>query len=655
MNKQKILFLFLSWGFLSIAQSQRPLPKELGDQRTTEGVPEPVLKWDFKQNNHEIINDLPGHLVGEAKIENGKLSLPSEGSYYKTDPVPFKLTEKTMIAQVYLDNLEQRGGGLITVESINGVTFDSIVYGEGKPKIWNNGSESGIRIKGNEGAEETASSEQPIWMAASYSKDGTISLYKNGTLYQSIINPETPLQHFKNKKTDILLGKRHEGGGHPYLSCKIEYAEIYDSALNEKQISALYVLRKKQKFQFTKGVNTSRSDDLPSRLLVITHEPYSESLAEKAEKGDAKAQVDLGYSYYFGKGVVKNYEQANYWYKKSADQGNANAQNNLASNYCEGRGIEKDMNKAIDLYRKAADQGFAPGQNGLALMLCQGKGVKVDRTEAFKWHLKAAQQGWYPAIPSVAYHYKKGIGIPQNDYLARQWQNISDIKRAEWQGGVLAVDQNANSASRSRRYAELTKEELDKSETAIDSKNNPRNASQISKAGKDLNTPGTPGVVIRRKVVPIPLKPQEPLERIAEFEGHTFKFIPIKKSWNKAKNDAEKLGGYLVCINSEREQKFISDLITIDNKVMPTWIGLTDEQSEGDFRWVNGEGVQYRNWLPNQPDNYDHYGSKQNYVWLGYKNSSQWDDMYEHANFFSIVEFDKIEKKESSTNPQQKP
>ena len=179
MNKQKILFLFLSWGFLSIAQSQRPLPKELGDQRTTEGLPGPVLQWDFKQRDHEIINDLPGHLVGEAKIENGKLCLPSEGSYYKTDPVPFKLTEKTMIAQVYLDNLEQRGGGLITVESLNGVTFDSIVYGEGKLRTWNNGSESGIRIKGNEGAEETASSEQPIWMAASYSKDGTIFLYKN--------------------------------------------------------------------------------------------------------------------------------------------------------------------------------------------------------------------------------------------------------------------------------------------------------------------------------------------------------------------------------------------------------------------------------------------------------------------------------------------
>jgi len=162
----------------------------------------------------------------------------------------------------------------------------------------------------------------------------------------------------------------------------------------------------------------------------------------------------------------------------------------------------------------------------------------------------------------------------------------------------------------------------------------------------------------RKRLIPVPTQSQhndtrvEPSERILEFDGHTYKFIPTKKSWTKAKTESEKLGGYLVCINSEREQKFLTDLVTIDNKVLPTWIGLTDEQSEGEFRWVNGEAVQYQNWLPNQPDNIDHYGSKQNYVWLGYKNSSQWDDMYEHANFFSIVEFDNVKTQQFPTNPQ---
>jgi TPR repeat protein len=366
-------------------------------------------------------------------------------------------------------------------------------------------------------------------------------------------------------------------------------------------------------------------DQLPGKILLIVHEPFSDSLIQRAENGDAQAQMDLGYAYYYGKGVPKSCEQAVLWYEKSAAQNNANAINNLGACYANGEGVRQDIIKAASQYQKAAEAGFALGQDNYALMLCRGTGVSKDVSEAFRWHLKSALQGWYPAFSRVASHLEVGLGITQNQEAAKQWKELSINMQNEWES----------------------------SGTAIDWRNNSHPGTQIPNANVSTNQGKAP--IIRRKRVPIPLKPQEPLERIAEFEGHTFKFIPIKKSWNKAKNDAEKLGGYLVCINSEREQKFIADLITIDNKVMPTWIGLTDEQSEGDFRWVNGEVVQYRNWLPNQPDNYDHYGSKQNYVWLGYKNSSQWDDVYEHANLFSIVEFDKIEKKESSTNPQQNP
>jgi TPR repeat protein len=36
--------------------------------------------------------------------------------------------------------------------------------------------------------------------------------------------------------------------------------------------------------------------------------------------------------YAFGKGVLKDYKQAVYWYQKAADQGYAKAQSNLAKN-----------------------------------------------------------------------------------------------------------------------------------------------------------------------------------------------------------------------------------------------------------------------------------------------------------------------------------
>ena len=245
MNKHICFVLLNSLLLFSFANGQRPLPKDLDSKVQALGVPQPICQWDFSKGTNDLINNLPGHLIGEATIENGRLCLPSEGSYYKTDPLPFKISEKTMIAQVCLNNLDQRGGGLITVESLNGVTFDSIVFGEGKAKVWNNGSEFGIRIRGVQGVEESAHPETSIWMAITYHKDGKISLYKNGNLYKSTFDPGIPLQHFQKKKADILFGKRHEGGGHPYLQCKIDFAQLYNVALDDEQIKNLYIDRAK--------------------------------------------------------------------------------------------------------------------------------------------------------------------------------------------------------------------------------------------------------------------------------------------------------------------------------------------------------------------------------------------------------------------------
>jgi tetratricopeptide (TPR) repeat protein len=50
-----------------------------------------------------------------------------------------------------------------------------------------------------------------------------------------------------------------------------------------------------------------------------------------AEKGDAKAQNNLGLTYRDGLGVLQDYAQALKWFGKAADQGDAFAQYNLGS------------------------------------------------------------------------------------------------------------------------------------------------------------------------------------------------------------------------------------------------------------------------------------------------------------------------------------
>jgi len=62
-------------------------------------------------------------------------------------------------------------------------------------------------------------------------------------------------------------------------------------------------------------------------------EPYSPELVERAEAGDAKAQIGLAQCYGSGAGVAKDEKEAVKWYTKSAEQGNANAQFNLGVCY----------------------------------------------------------------------------------------------------------------------------------------------------------------------------------------------------------------------------------------------------------------------------------------------------------------------------------
>ena len=85
----------------------------------------------------------------------------------------------------------------------------------------------------------------------------------------------------------------------------------------------------------------------------------------------------------------------------------------------------------------------------------------------------------------------------------------------------------------------------------------------------------------------------------------------------QAKNLSAAAGGHLVTINDDAENEFVRSVIGASN----VWIGYTDENSEGDFYWLNGEASSYTNWKSWAPDG----GSSQNYTVL-YKNGGEWND-----------------------------
>lgn len=125
-----------------------------------------------------------------------------------------------------------------------------------------------------------------------------------------------------------------------------------------------------------------------------------ETCLKLAEKGDARAQYELGVMYsegeeWFGK---KESKEAIDWYKKAADQGIVDAQFRLGVLYRFGVDVSKDYDQALKWTIKAAEQGHAGAQANLAGMYYEGEGVPRDLEQAEKWYLKAAEQGHDLAI-----------------------------------------------------------------------------------------------------------------------------------------------------------------------------------------------------------------------------------------------------------------
>ena len=107
------------------------------------------------------------------------------------------------------------------------------------------------------------------------------------------------------------------------------------------------------------------------------NESELKTLRQKAEKGNAEAQLELGNRYYKGYGVARDYKKSVYWTKKSAEKGISDAQYALAIFYGAGTGVPKDLKKALYWLEKSASQENMYAQFQLGGMYFFGDGVGV--------------------------------------------------------------------------------------------------------------------------------------------------------------------------------------------------------------------------------------------------------------------------------------
>lgn len=217
-------------------ESDRP-SSESPDQKRVREISEPILDWNFSKLEKTSLADSL-ELIGSANIIEGALVL-ADGSYAVSHAVSRSLREKTLAAWVQLDNLDQRGGGVISVQTIDGNVFDSIVFGEQTPAHWLAGSNFFTRTESFQGEAELSAAQRPVHLAIVYQADGEILAYRNGRLYGRPYQSSS-LQEYVGGKWLVSLGLRHlPSTADKTLSGKIWSASVFDYALSPEQISSL--------------------------------------------------------------------------------------------------------------------------------------------------------------------------------------------------------------------------------------------------------------------------------------------------------------------------------------------------------------------------------------------------------------------------------
>ncbi len=159
-------------------------------------------------------------------------------SHVRSPRALWPILDKTLVAWVSLDNLEQQGVGVVSIVQMP--EFDGIVFGEIASGRWMAGSHMLTRSVKDQLAYpiETAGQNTFLQIAAVY-EGTTVTLYRNGVEYA---RHDTGMTQSYSKDAVILIGKRHQQDGPsqpPTLVGAVEEVRFFNVALRPEAIAAL--------------------------------------------------------------------------------------------------------------------------------------------------------------------------------------------------------------------------------------------------------------------------------------------------------------------------------------------------------------------------------------------------------------------------------
>ncbi|XP_070844931.1 CD209 antigen-like protein E [Chaetodon trifascialis] len=105
------------------------------------------------------------------------------------------------------------------------------------------------------------------------------------------------------------------------------------------------------------------------------------------------------------------------------------------------------------------------------------------------------------------------------------------------------------------------------------------------------------------------------------FNNSFYYISSTQKSWDDSRKDCENRAADLVIVNSREEQVFINSL----NKIF--WIGLTDREDEGTWKWVDGSVLNSTGfWKEGEPSGTFAGGKEDCVDTYQYKHQRSWND-----------------------------
>ena len=194
----------------------------------------------------------------------------------------------------------------------------------------------------------------------------------------------------------------------------------------------------------------------------------TKDLRANAEKGDARAQAELGWNYRQGLEVTADDREAVKWLQKAAGQGWTNALYLLGEIYGDANSPLHDPKQSFQLTKRAAAAGDISAQVTLGFKYLEGLGVATNSDEGLRWirtgisamedavaKAMARTNARFEAVARqveinlcacrLGEHYAEGRVLPRDLTQAVYWfEKAKDAPRAQQQLGWLHLTQTKN-------------------------------------------------------------------------------------------------------------------------------------------------------------------------------------------------------------------